>query len=448
MRRELATQLKTTARWVNYLRSHPLLAGLVGVTVVSLLLLIPLWQELQARDIVASFSYTDFWVYYSTAGDWLAGDVIYPDLDDPFGNYLYGPIYLIPFVPFREIGTWPLVAEIWITLSISVLWLSLQALLWTYVPSLSILERLLLAPITFILLIGFHPVFYGMRLGQISVILAAIVTLAVVAMERSRQGNQVMAGISGALTAIGGTVKVFYAPVGAHLLVNPIRLLGAAITGIILVSASLLIFGVSVHLDYLQVLAWGEDWGAEPAHPSWGWIPGYYRPLYFLGQSVIPLPFLDFDLPVSLLVRLAIIAGIIALSFWLFGKDADREVFAIGILAIPLVGPQVAVHDLAVVLPAIVLLAVIEINRDGHPWLPLAGLLLFHWQAYATYALANAPEWVPLSNWIIHYSPWLQPALFANGLLLGLAVYRALEYRPPDWFINLEEFVREISNNR
>lgn len=447
MDRSRHPELATTRRAYGYLRARPHFATLVILTIASLLVLLPVWHELTARDITGSFSFTDFWVYYSTTGDWFAGEAIY-NVEDPFGHYLYPPVYLIGIIPFYEIQSWPLAAEVGAATSLLALWFALQALVWTYVPSLTTLERLLLAPISLVLLVGFHPLLYGMRLGQMSVMIAAIVTASVVAMEHSNPNRPWMARLSGALTTIGGTIKVFYAPVGAHLLVDRRRLVGAVLAGATLVGLSVAIFGISVHQDYLQVLAWGEDWGAEPNHPSWGWIPGYYRPLYFIGQSALPVPVFGHELPLSLLVRLALIGGIIALGVWLYGRNADREVFAVGILAIPLVGPQVSVHDFSILLPAILMMLAVEVRRGSYPWIPVAALLLFHWQAYGTYLFANAPEWVPFSTSIIHYSPWLQPALYANIALLGLAAYRALEYRPPKWFDRLASAWRKIVTNK
>lgn len=428
---------KTIRTATGYLRDRPWLAGLCGLTVVSLLLGPVLWQELASREIVGSFSYTDFGVYYRTTGDWLAGETIY-DVDDPFGNFLYPPLFLLAVRPFYELQSWPFVAEVWVAASVIGLWKSLQLLIWTYQPSLTRAERTILSVLTLGLLLSFHPIWYGMRLGQASIAIAAVITLAVVAMER--QSDSVHRGpISGGLTAIGGSIKTFYAPVGAHLLTDWRRLVGAIGTGVLLLMTSMVIFGIEPHFDYLEVLAWGEDWGGDPAHPSWGWIAGYYRPLYFLGKSMVVLPVLAIEVPLSLIIRLTVISAIVALAVWLHGSGADREVFAVGILAIPLVGPQVSVHDLAVLLPAIVIVAAIEYRQDGHLWVPILGVLLLHWQSYGTLAFASVPGWVPLSSWIVHYSPLLQPALYANIMLLGLTSYRALEYRPPRWLQHLRE---------
>lgn len=413
-----------TRRTTVHLRQRPRLAVLCAVTVASLLALPLVWHHLAGRGIVGTFRFADFGVYWSTANDWLDGQAIY-DIEDPFGNYLYPPVYLLAFVPFASWFGWPVAAEAWIVLSVGLLWLGLNALVWTYVPSLRTAERFALAAGSLVLLVGFHPILYGIRLGQASIIVAAIVTAAVVAMERDRPDRRWLAVVSGALTAVGGTVKLFYAPVGAHLLLDRVRLVAAVVAGVLLAAASIAVFGLETNLDYLHVLAWGEDWGTDPAHPSWGWIPGYYRPLYGL-TDLHPL--------LALIARLGVVLGIIAIALWVRDAGADREVFALGIVAIPLVGPQVSTHDLAVVLPAIVILAAVEVRRDGHVWLPVLALLLFHWQAYVTFGVANVPDWIPFSAAIIDASPWLQPGLYGNVALMALAVHRALEHRPPRWY--------------
>ena len=382
---------------------------------------------LTTADITAGFSRTDFWVYWSTAGDWLDGESIY-DPADPFGGYLYPPIYLLFFTPFAMFLTLDGGYQLWMVLSIGGLWIAMQALIVTYVPTLNRLERIVIAIGSLSLLFCFHPVWYGMRLGQVTISAAALVTIAVVAMERQASGA-IHGAISGILTAVVGTVKLFYAPVGAHLLLSPLRFAWALLAGVLLLSGSLLIFGMEVHLNYLEVLRWGEDWGEEPSHPASGWIPGYYRPFYYLGHAHLG----DTGLPLSLLPRLIIVIGIISLAMWVRNEPADREIFALGIVAIPLLSPQISVHDFALLIPSFIMLTYIEVRRGGYPWIPIFAILLIHWQAYATFALANAPEWVMLAGVISTWSPLLQPGVYANFLLVGLAAGRALEYRIPEW---------------
>lgn len=422
-------RLPTVTRAIRYLRQRPGLALVGAITVLSFLVLPFVWRTLATADIAGEFRYRDFGIYYATVDDWFAGEAIY-DVDEPFGNYLYPPVYLIGIVPFYELFWWQEGGQVWAAASVGVLWLGLQWLCWTLIPGLRHVERVLLAPVLLVFIVTFHPIWYGMRLGQASIIVAGIVALGVASMVQAQSGRQVFDTISGVFTAIGGTVKLFYAPVGAHLLLDRRRFVAALGTGILLVAASIVIFGVDTFADYLRVVfGWGEDFGQDPGHPSWGWIPGYYRPLYHPGGMTLP----GSDLPVSLLVRLATVVAVAGVALWVRHTDAARPVAALGIVAIPFVGPQVSTHDFAVLLPAIVLLLAIEIDRDGRPWLPVAALVLFHWQAYGTYALANAPEWLPLSSLLIEVSPLLQPGLIANVALLWLAAYRALEHRPPSW---------------
>lgn len=417
-------------RTIATAKANPGFSVLTFALIASLLAGPFAWQYMNTAGHVGGFTHTDFGVYYTTVGDWLAGEPIY-DVDDPFGGYLYMPVYLLVVLPLYELFEWTTAAEVWAVVTVGALWLGLQALVWTYVPDLSVAQRLVLAPVSLILLLGFHPIWYGMRLGQASAGIAAIVTFAAVAMERAN-GDRSIDALSGILTAVGGTVKLFYAPVGAHLLLDRIRLLAATAMGAGLIVASVGLFGGDTFVDYLQVLAWGEDWGADPAHPSWGWISGYYRPLYYLGELSVPL----LSVPLSLLIRLGLIAGVICIALWVRETEADTEVFALGIVLIPLVGPQVSTHDFAVLLPALVMLGFVEHRRDGHRWLVVLAAVLFHWQAYGTFLAANLPDSVPLARIIIEYSPLLQPALYANVALIGLAAYRVLEYRPPQWLFD------------
>lgn len=408
------------------LRQRPRLAVLVALLVVSLLSFPLAWRAMHDAGHVAGATFADFGVYYRTVGDWRAGETIY-DVDDPFGNYLYPPVYLIAVVPFYDLFDWTTAADLWAIASVGSLWLAVQALVWTYVPSLSAIERLLLAPVSLVLLVGFHPVWYGTRLGQASVVLGAVATFAAVAMERGRRGRRLDTAASGVLTAVAGTVKLFYAPIGAHLLLDRRRLTAAAVTGLGLLAGSLVVFGTDALVDYLHVLAWGEDWGESPAHPSWGWISGYYRPLYVLGDQVLPVV----SIPLSLLVRVGVLGSVLGIALWVRHTDAHRPVFALGLVTIPLAGPQVSTHDFAVLIPALIMLAAIEADRDGRVWLVVLAALGFQWQAYGTFALATLPATLPGADTIVAASPLLQPGLYANVAVIGLAAYRALQHRPP-----------------
>lgn len=387
--------------------------GLAAVTFVSTTTWPFLWRALHARGHTAGFHYGDFGAYWLTVVAWLSGNPLY-DVEDPFGGWLYPPVYLLGIYPFERIFDFATGAVVWTAVSVGLLWLAIHLLVSTYWPRV----RFIGLPVTFAVVVGFIPVWYGMRLGQASMIVAAIMTAAFLAMERRGPGDRRRALVSGALTTIAATVKVFYATAGAHLLVDRKRFVAALTTGLGLAIVSLAVFGIDAHRDYLAVLMWGAGWDAHSLHPSWAWFDGYFDPFYYF-PGVYSLPF-----------RVIGIGAILGLAYWTRDRGADRELFILGIAAIPLIGPTASVHDFAVVLPAIVGLLAIEFTREEYPWIPVLAFLLLHWHSYGLLVLARMPEWVPLSGSIVHWSPLLQPGLWGLVLLFGLAAYRVYEYRP------------------
>lgn len=388
------------------------------ITLITLLIWPLVFVYMISLGHSGGFHHADFGAYYRAVDIWLAGEVLY---EEPyFGGWLYPPIYLLIFLPFTwlpfNIASW-----LWVILSVLTLWMALQILVHTLGRSLDWWERL----VGLWLLLGFHPLLYASRLGQASIMLAAVMTFAAAAyvageLSTTRQ----YAVLSGLLTAIAGTVKVFYATAGAHLLQDRSRFVGAFATGLIVALGSLLIFGIETHQGYLEMLfGWGEDFGRDPLPPT-VWFPGYYRPHYLVEGY-------------SLALRGLGIIAIIMLALWTRNTGADRELFALGIVAIPLLGPQVSTHDFNVLLPAIVLLLAIEFERDGHPILPIVALWLIQVHIYGLLLIVGLPEVVPLSGLLIDWAALLQPALWGNLILVGLATYRVYEHRPIRSFIEL-----------
>lgn len=399
-----------TAAWLKIARRDRRFAIASVMTLLSLLAWPLIYAYLVRIGVADSFHHGDFGAYRITVNAWLDGGPIY---EEPyFGGWLYPPVYLLAFVPFAS-GEFSTAAWVWTIGSVLALWLALQALIASYGLPLRWFERIILLWA----IVGFQPILYGMRLGQASMAIAAIMTLALAAFEYdNRHRNLGGALVAGALTAVAGSVKLFYAPAGAHLLHDSRRFAGAMIAGVVLGGVSLLVFGVDSNLAYLDVLRWGEDWGRDPRHPRL-WFPGYYRPFYVIA---------DF----ALVIRAALLIGILALVVWTRSTDGDREAFALGIVAIPLLGPQVSVHDFAVVLPAVVALLWIEFVSDGRPIVPVIALLLLHIQAYGVRVLVSIPPSIPGGSVAGDWAPLLQPALYGNLLLLGLAAYRLYVYRP------------------
>lgn len=395
---------------MRLMRTRRVTAIVTIITLVTLAIwpLIFIYQSLFQLEV--GFHHGDFGAYYTAVQTWLDGDVLY---EAPyFGGWLYPPIYLLVFLPF-VILDFGVAAWIWTILSVLALWAGLQLVVRALGYRLAWWERL----VGLWLLIGFHPLLYASRLGQASIMLAALMAVAVATAELdTASANRRFAYLSGILTTIAGTVKLFYATAGAHLLLDTRRFLGALVSGLVLTISSLLIFGLETHRGYIDMLLWGEDWGREPLPPT-VWFPGYYRPHYLVDEY-------------ALYLRAVGVLAIIALALWTRHTGADREVFALGIVAIPLLGPQVSTHDLNVLLPAIILLIAIEFERGGYPIIPIIALWLTQVHIYGLFAIVNAPDWVPLSTLLIEWAALLQPALWANLILFVLAVYRVYEHRP------------------
>ncbi len=389
----------------------------------------------------AGFCFNDYGAYAGGVERWLAGGEIYVRTDGSFhGTYLYPPVTLLYFLAFQGVD-FVTTGYLMGALGVGLLWVGLVAAVELLGLRLSWPERLLLVwPI-----LGFQPVLYTIKLGQVSILLAALQTFALVGLllERRHRASaggsrrERLAGLaSGALTTLGSVFKLFYAPSGAHLLRSRRRLAGALGTAGVLAAVSVAVFGLEHNLRYLAVLAWGKGWGA--ALPPWFWHAGYYEPLVALSQAWTPL---------STLVRGGVLVGVVVLSLLGRGGDADLETFALGVAAIPFLAPTAYTHDFVVLLPAVAALVAVEFRRAGgvartasgdggvlarpRPWLPVFALLLLNVQAYGLKLVVHHLPPSGLTATLSGLTLVLQPALWGNLALLGLAAYRVAERSPP-----------------
>jgi hypothetical protein len=368
---------------------------------------------LQSAGIAGEFTYHDVSAYRSAVRNWGAGESLYVHNEDGgfHGSYLYPPVYVLLFWPFAQLG-FEQSGIAWNVFSVALLWGGLQAAVAAYGLRLAWYERgLLLWAI-----LGFQPVLLSIRIGQTSVFLAGVLSVALAALvwAERRDGGAVLQYLSGALTAVAGSVKLVYAPVGAHLLADRRRFAGAGLAGLGLLGVGLAVFGVDAHADFLEVLGWGKGWG-ESRPPSL-WLPGYYRPLYVLGSLAIP-------------VKLALSATVAGLAWLAAGEGVDDLTFALGVAAMPALAPRVATLDLAVFLPAVVVLLASELSRaDGRPLVPVVGLWLAAIHAYGLYAVVEVlPSVAPAGDLFVEHAAWLQPGLWGTLLLAGLAGWRVAE---------------------
>jgi hypothetical protein len=381
-----------------------------SLALLAFLLVWPAIQwYLQSAGIAGEFTYHDMSAYRSAVSNWQAGESLYVRDDDGgfHGSYLYPPVYVLLFWPFARLG-FEQSGIAWNVVSVALLWGGLQAVAAAYRLRLAWYERGLLLWAV----LGFQPVILSIRIGQTSVFLAGLLAVALAALVYGeRRDDDRLRYLSGAATAVAGTLKLVYAPVGAHLLADRRRLAAAVATGAALLGVGLAVFGVDAHADYLEVLRWGKGWGESRAPHLW--LPGYYRPLYVLGSLVIPAKL--------------VLAGVVAALSWVAaGADADDLTFALGVAAMPLLAPRVYTLDLAVFLPVVAVLLASELSReDGRPLVPVVGLWLAAVHAYGLYLVVDVlPQRVPAGDLLVEYAAWLQPGLWGTLLLVGLAARR------------------------
>lgn len=409
-------------------RERPLFVLVSVLTLGALLCWLPLEHHLQNVGLGLPYSFNDFSAYTGALARWFDGGPLY--LEQPgggyHGEYLYPPITVLLFVPFKTTG-FQTGAILFGATSIVLLWFGLTAMARTLGYRLRIWERLALL----VAIAGFQPVIRNFRWAQTATFLTALLAFGFYLQERGeatrsaytdalvsdRTRRRLRYG-SGALTTLGSSFKLFFATSGAHLLRDRDRLVGALATAGGLAAASLLVFGIETHRTYLDVLLWGKGWGAT--RPLYLWdASAAYHPLHVFGEFALWLKILG-------------VLGVIGLA--LAARDdrstaARRATFALGVAAVPLVAPQAASHDLVVlVVPAIVLLAG-ELDRpDGRAWIPVLSVLLVHLHRYALAFLTNPDATYPGATVLYDFGAVLQPAMWGTFLLVGLAAYRVGEH--------------------
>jgi hypothetical protein len=378
---------------------------------------------------VPEFHFNDFGTYASATTRWFEGETVYWQREGGgyFATYLYPPVYLLAFYPFLELATRipfeavPLAgspaevaALLWGLSTVGLLWVGLQLVARELGVSLAWYDRV----VGLWALVGFQPLLFSVKLGQVSAFVAATFCFAFVAMERGdRDGSALLSVASGALVALGAGIKLYYATAGAYLLRERERFLGAVAGGVGLLALSVVLFGVDDHLAYLDVLAWGKGWGTDP-YPTYLWYPGYYEPTYVLS---------DWVPAATVLFKFGLVAGVAVLAFLTRDSGADRAAFGLGVAVYPLVAPVAYTQDFVALLVAAAVLVAVEFDRDGRPYLPVAAVGLLHLHAYGwrliVFDLSGGPPFVGLRGMVV---PFLQPGLWGNVLLLGLAAHATL----------------------
>ncbi|MFB6296631.1 MAG: glycosyltransferase 87 family protein [Halobacteriales archaeon] len=395
---------------------------------------------LRSIGVAPAFAFWDFGAYGGGVNRWLDGAPIYQQNADGgyHQSFLYPPVVLLVFVPFLRVLPgllgWldgllggvvllgPVVgalasvrpAVLWIGTSALLLWVALLLVVRELGLGLSTRERLFLLW----LLLGFQPLLLAVKMGQMAPFLVGLLSLSFVGILRGEEkwtGNRdgrLAAFASGAATAVVGITKLTYAFAGAHLLADRDRMTGAVATGIALLAVSLLVFGVDIHVTYLDVLAWGIGQGSSARTPAL-WLAPYYKPLFWI--------------PGSLAVRI-LAALLVSIGAVLAARDAIREVFALGVAAIPLFSPLTYTYYLVALLPAVVVLLAGELDRDGRPALLLAGLFLASIHSYGLKFVVDVlPELLGLGSALRPVYPLLQPGLWGNAIIVGIAAVRVAQ---------------------
>lgn len=399
-------------------RDRPRFVAVTALT-IGLLAVWPVVDfGLREAGLFTPFGFNDFGAYTGALDRWATGEPIYVRNEDGsyHGSFLYPPITLVVFYPFATFG-FPTGAVLLSGVSLVLLWVGLDAVTRSLGYDLLVRERLALL----VVLVGFQPALRDFKWAQISTLLTALLCFAFCAHElgeHRRPAGRLTRYASGAFTTIGSAFKLFFAPAGAHLLRDRDRFVAAMATAGLLALASVAVFGIEPHRQYIDVLLWGKGWG-RPIPPELWDTSAAYRPLYFLGEFGMP-------------VRLAVLVGVVWLT--LTTRDVEtttlrRAVFALGVAVIPLVAPRVDSHDLVVVVLPVVILLAIELERPrGYPAIPVLVVLLVHLQVYVVHFALHPPGWLPLGAAIGDHVAVVQPGMWATFLLVGLAAYRVGEH--------------------
>jgi hypothetical protein len=400
-------------------RDYPGFVTLSVLTVVTMVCwpIVDAWLQTVEAIHVSDYGFNDFSAYSDAVEHWLADEDIYVQNEDGgyHGSYLYPPFVIPLFYPFAKLN-FVTGAVLFGTLSLFLLWVGIEAVVEELGHSLTVPERI----VVLFALFGFHPQLWDFKWSQISTLLAALFCFAFYTHERGDRGLWGRQTISGLVTTVGSSVKIFYATSGAHLLRNRNRLLAALSSAAILLAVSLLVFGIDTHLAYLDVLRWGKGWGTEQSAPFMN-LTAYYRPMFLIEQFVesvgLSVPSV-WVIPATALG----VGGVVWLAVTRrHHPKAAWPTFALGVAVVPLFAPRAYTHDLVVLLvPAIILLAVEFDHENGLPWIPVLALLLVHFHSVGT---KTAIHLFGRSEAVL-----LQPGVYGTALLVGLAAVRLAEH--------------------
>lgn len=226
-----------------------------------------------------------------------------------------------------------------------------------------------------------------------------------------------------ATTTLAIFIKPFYAPSAAYLLKDKRDVLTAAVTGIALVGASLLIFGLETHAAYLEVLQEGKGWGWT------GSLPRRYTPFWILDEFAIVMK-----------AALVIFVLGISLRYRHVKGHRYRALLCLGIVTAVLAGPTANTLTLAAGIPAYIIAFVDEYRRGGSlVVIPVAAVVATHLSKFLLVSVATlGPQYITGIPWAVIYQTVfaIQPATLSLLLLWGLLLGRVTN---ASWLPQLDE---------
>lgn len=339
---------------------------------------------------------------YATAGRaLLAGEPLYATHppDHPNYFYLYPPIVAVAFVPYALLGGGP-VAFATHTAVQAIAALGLAALTIRFVERRGVevgwLDRLLVAGF---LLVGIHSV-YSVYYGNVNVLLAALIGVGFVGIERDRQGW------AGAAFGLAALIKAFPAALGIWFLRRRAwRAVGAAVA----VGAGGLLVGLALGPE--TTVAYVTDallprFGSSAVN---GEVSSPYAP-YVTARK--PFLALGADRTVAAVGAAAVVAPVVAYCYRDCSTPVARLRAAFATVAgVLLVFPSYFVYVVLVAFP-LVGLAYLETGRAR--WLVLAGAMVANF-SYALGSVRAAVQSAPLPPGVE------STVLSAAGALLSVA---------------------------
>lgn len=381
----------------------------------ALALLVAAGYATGMAGIIAGTDYgRDFHAIYGGVADFLRGAAPLYDLEVIAANpltdrYKYPPQFALLFAPLSMLSFGPAFAA-WRLASVALLLLGAWALLRAYrLPLRSWpVAGLLLALLTL------RPIADTLRYGQVDLLLLAIIALGLLALRRDRPWA------TGAWIGVAATLKLYPAYLlGLALARRAWRpVAGAALSGLALTLASLLVLGWDVHWIFLSRVL-----GATGVGTTWvenqtfgGLVSRALSP-----ELVALQP--DTSWPVRL-ASYGWAAALTALSLWLTrpaGLRADLG-YGLWVTAMLLALPAAWMHyQVVVIVPLLQAFVLAEERTDGLPWpatacFALAWALLAHGNLWTFY---GSELYGPYWQLILSYKLFGLLLLYAATALAG-----------------------------